>query len=258
MWESIIVPISLIQQLPSDKLYALMDILSMTDENLEVHISIRQLMIRWGWSNTKVINFIKFLEQKDVCKTLRRQKKDTQKDTKKDAFLLINQWFIGCVKDIKKDTQKDEKKTLKRHLEDTHESKNFKVSIGKEEAIKRITDTWNELSEYGIEQISILGISSMQWQNIIILAQEYGVEDILKTIERIKRSDFLQGKSKERWKITFNWFLRDGNYEKVRGGEYDGINNEYESKTEQMLENHYDMVSEWAIKKKMQEEIHDN
>lgn len=250
MWESIIVPISLIQKLPSDKLYALIDLLTMADKNLEVHTSVRKLMSRWGWGNTKVVNFIKFLDEQNVCKTLSRRRQDTSQD----AFLLINQWFLRGVQD----TTQDADKTLARRRQDTCESKNFKVSIGKEEALKRITDTWNELSDYGIEQIPILGISSMQWKNIITLAQEYGVEDILRTIERIKRSDFLQGKSKERWKITFNWFLRDGNYEKVRGGEYDGINNEYESKTERMLENHYDMVSEWAINKKMQEEIHDN
>lgn len=84
-----------------------------------------------------------------------------------------------------------------------------------------ISSAWNELSEYGIEPIPESGISSIQYQNIVTIAKKYTVEDILTAIERIKSSDFLQGKVAD-WKIDFNWFLKVKNYEKVRIGKYDG------------------------------------
>lgn len=96
-------------------------------------------------------------------------------------------------------------------------------TIKKSEAINMISSAWNELSEYGIEPIPESGISSMQYQNIVTIAKKYTVEDILTTIERVKSSDFLQGKVAD-WKIDFNWFLKMKNYEKVRIGKYDGGN----------------------------------
>ena len=89
--------------------------------------------------------------------------------------------------------------------------------------MKAILDAWNELSEHDIEPIPEMGISSVQYQNLKSIVEKYGVGDVTRTIQRIKISDFLQGKVIE-WKITFNWFLKDGNYQKVRSGKYDGGN----------------------------------
>lgn len=89
--------------------------------------------------------------------------------------------------------------------------------------MKAILDAWNELSEHDIEPIPEMGISSVQYQNLKSIVEKYGVDDVTRTIQRIKISDFLQGKVTE-WKITFNWFLKDANYQKVRSGKYDGGN----------------------------------
>lgn len=91
------------------------------------------------------------------------------------------------------------------------------------DCLKAILDAWNELSECGIEPIPGIGISSVQYQNLKSIVGKYGIEDVASTIQRIKISDFLQGKVTE-WKITFNWFLKDVNYKKVRSGKYDGGN----------------------------------
>lgn len=98
MQEFITIPTYLIRELPQDKLYALLDILSMADENGEVPISVRELMKRWGWSNTKVTGFIKTITEKDIGKTEKRQEKDT-------VFLVNTELLEGT---------KDRKKTKKR------------------------------------------------------------------------------------------------------------------------------------------------
>lgn len=48
------------------------------------------------------------------------------------------------------------------------------------------------------------------------------MEDVLKAIENIKHSKFLQGKteSRKQWVITFDWFVLPNNFPKVLDGNY--------------------------------------
>lgn len=198
MQEFITIPTYLIRELPQDKLCALLDILSMADENREVHTSERKLMERWGWGNNKVRKFLDDLEKRSVLEAIMKRSRIT--------VLVVNSRFLAV-------GRSDNEAIMKRTRSDK--------TIKKSEAINMILSAWNELSEYGIDPIPAMGISSMQCQNIVTIAREYTVEDILTTIERIKSSDFLQGKVTD-WKIYFNWFLEMKNYEKVRSGKYDG------------------------------------
>ena len=43
---------------------------------------------------------------------------------------------------------------------------------------------------------------------------------MLEAIDKIKESDYLQGKSNN-WQITFDWFIRPNNFPKVLDGNYD-------------------------------------
>lgn len=105
MQEFVTIPTYLIEELPPDKFYALADFLSMADENGEVHISVREFMKRWGWSNTKVTGFLKTITEKDIGKTEKRQKKDT--------VFLVNTGFLDGGKD-KKRQKKDRKQSPKK------------------------------------------------------------------------------------------------------------------------------------------------
>ena len=51
---------------------------------------------------------------------------------------------------------------------------------------------------------------------------EYGVEEVLKAIEKIRNSAFLKGQNPKGWVITFEWFVRPNNFPKVLEGNYDG------------------------------------
>lgn len=112
MQEFVTIPTYLIRELPQDKLYALMDFLSMADENGEVYISVREFMKRWGWSNTKVTGFIKTITEKDIGKTEKRQEKDT--------VFLVNTDFLGGAKDKKK-TEKRQKTISEKDSEEPKE-----------------------------------------------------------------------------------------------------------------------------------------
>ena len=206
------IPISLIRDLLDNKVYsksdALMDILSMADENGEVHISERVLMKRWGWGNTRVRNFIDYLTQQSICKAPTKQSQSTQQSTS----ILINTGFI-------KSYQSTRQSSRKAPTKQSQSTQTIKTT----DALRMILDAWNELSVYGIDPILNCGVSSKQKASLINLAKTYSVNDILQTIEKIKSSDFLQGDIGYGWKITFDWFLVDKNYKKVRSGMYNDI-----------------------------------
>lgn len=117
MQEFITIPTYLIRELPQDKLCALLDILSMADENGEVPICVRELMKRWGWSNTKVNNFIKTITEKDIG-TIRKQSENNQK---KDAVFVVNTGLLDCAKDRKK-TKNNQKTITKKDARDQENS----------------------------------------------------------------------------------------------------------------------------------------
>lgn len=222
MQDFITIPTHLINEFPPDKFYALADILSMADENGEIRVSTPALMTRWKWGNTKVRNFIDSLVEKGVF--IQETNNPTNKETNKrqtirqTRVLLVNTRFLTLSQ------TKAQTRNKQADKQGNKQERNFRVSVSKEEAYQRIADAWNELLPYGIEPISVGEISRMQQQKIADIAKEYGVEDILKTIQRIQNSDFLQGKSKCGWKITFDWFVLPGNFIKVIAGNYDNRN----------------------------------
>lgn len=204
MQEFITIPTYLIEELPPDKFYALADFLSMADKSGEIFVTQRMLMERWKWGNTKVRNFVDYLVDKDICKP-KTNHKTNQKQTR---VFIVNTELLTLPKT--KNKPRNKPKTNHEKAEDA-------------DCLKAILDAWNELSLFGIEPIPKMGISSVQYRNLKSIVEEYGIEDVTSAIQRIKISDFLQGKVTE-WKITFNWFLKDGNYQKVRSGKYDGGN----------------------------------
>lgn len=183
---------------------ALLDILSLADENGQFYSTTRKLMERWGWGSGKTVSFIKKLEEQNII--------GTQTEHKRNTLIRINTGLVGIARNTN-GTQTEHKRNAKAD-----------INIGTKEALKRIIDAWNELSVYGISPIVETEISSMQYQNIIDLTKMHGVENILQAIQKIQNSDFLQGKSKCGWKITFDWFVLPGNFIKVIAGNYDNRN----------------------------------
>lgn len=86
--------------------------------------------------------------------------------------------------------------------------------------VRRIVEAWNGLTAYGIKNISKLDCNSKRYQMLVSRVKQYSVDDILTAIENVKTSDFLQGKTKAAWVITFDWFVRPNNFPKVLEGNY--------------------------------------
>lgn len=87
-------------------------------------------------------------------------------------------------------------------------------------AIADVIASWNELSEYGIAPVSRITGGSKRYNCLKARLREYGKDAVLEAIENIKTSDFLQGKVKNDWIVTFDWFVLPSNFPKVLEGNY--------------------------------------
>lgn len=87
-------------------------------------------------------------------------------------------------------------------------------------AIADVIASWNELSEYGISPVMRITGGSKRYNCLRARLREYGKDAVLEAIENIKTSDFLQGKVKDDWIITFDWFVLPSNFPKVLEGNY--------------------------------------
>lgn len=87
---------------------------------------------------------------------------------------------------------------------------------------RRCVEAWNSLAEYGIKPVSKIRSDSKRGEMLNARIKQYGVDNVLKAIEKIKGSSFLQGKTKTdvQW-FDFEWFVRPNNFPKVLEGKYD-------------------------------------
>lgn len=124
--------------------------------------------------------------------------------------------------------------------------------------VRRIIDRWNALSEFGIKPIKKIGSGTKVFERLCARIREYGIDDVLSTVDMIKDSDFLLGKVKD-FTITLDWFSRPNNFQKVYNGNYSNVNrkNGYQSQTAQMLDSFYDQTAEWVRKMEQEEQYND-
>lgn len=87
---------------------------------------------------------------------------------------------------------------------------------------RRCLDAWNALSQYGIKPVSRMSCNSTRFKCLVARISEYGANEVLKAIEKVAQSDFLQGKTSTNvgW-FNFDWFVKPNNFPKVLDGNYD-------------------------------------
>lgn len=156
----------------------------------------------------------------------------THKACSKYSVFTINNYDIYQIADTHIDNQESIKRQTNDKLTTTIEERkkerkeeiyrDDKSSLRQTETVRRIVEAWNSLSEYGIRRVSRLSRGSKRYNSLISRLNEYGEEDVMRAIDNIKRSDFLQGKEPGKsWVITFDWFVLPGNFPKVLEGNYD-------------------------------------
>lgn len=110
--------------------------------------------------------------------------------------------------------------------------------------VQRTIDEWNTLEEFGITPVKRM--TPKREQAVKARIRQNHMDDILEAIENIRHSSFLQGQNKEGWMITFDWFLKPGNFAKVFEGNYlDKSSNKPQNYMEK-IQNRVSEVDNWV------------
>lgn len=96
-----------------------------------------------------------------------------------------------------------------------------KDTVCSSEELRSIMEAWNTLSSFGIKSVVRLVPGTKREQSIRARVKQYGINSVYEAIEKIKNSNFLQGKNDRNWVITFDWFVCPNNFPKVLEGNYD-------------------------------------
>lgn len=101
------------------------------------------------------------------------------------------------------------------------EDKNRDLTVSKETVCcadaQRVAEAWNTL---GLSKVTKLVPGSQRSQMLNKRIKEYGVDEVLRAIENVRTSRFLNGDNKKGWQVTFDWFVHPSNFSKVLDGNY--------------------------------------
>jgi len=83
-----------------------------------------------------------------------------------------------------------------------------------------VVDAWNSLPE-GIAKINGIVKESTREKLLTKRIRDYSMDSVMDAIEKVRQSKFLQGVNNKGWSITFDWFVKPNNFQKVLDGNYD-------------------------------------
>ena len=176
----------------------------------------------------------------DDTKLIERSNRQTQKRRKIDERKTHSDKDIGLDKDLELDLDTELDKDKEKDINDLIVSKD----TIRQTDVQRIIDEWNTLEEFGINPVKRM--TSKREQAVKARIRQNHMDDILEAIENIRHSSFLQGQNKEGWMMTFDWFLKPGNFAKVFEGNYlDKSGNKPQSYMEK-IQNRVSEVDNWV------------
>ena len=176
----------------------------------------------------------------DDTKLIERSNRQTQKRRKIDKQKTHSDKDIGLDKDLELDLDTELDKDKEKDINDLIVSKD----TIRQTDVQQIIDEWNTLEEFGITPVKRM--TPKREQAVKARIRQNHMDDILEAIENIRHSSFLQGQNKEGWMITFDWFLKPGNFAKVFEGNYlDKSGNKPQSYMEK-IQNRVSEVDNWV------------
>nr|DAT46757.1 MAG TPA: replisome organizer [Caudoviricetes sp.] len=110
--------------------------------------------------------------------------------------------------------------------------------------VQRIIIEWNSLEEFGINPVKRM--TPKREQAVKARIRQNHIDDILEAIENIRHSSFLQGQNKNGWMVTFDWFLKPGNFAKVFEGQYADKSTNRPCSYMEKIQNRVSEVDNWV------------
>lgn len=196
-----------------------------------------KLMERWGWGRKKVKLFLNFLESQKMI--------ERNANNKRTAITIVNYGFYqDC--DLEKEQQKNSKGIAKEQQRDTNKKERRKEYIDTDvsimqHSISAIINAWNQLEPYGIKMIYRINQGSKRYTSLTKLINQFGEEKVIDGIDKVKASEFLQGKTDARFSLNFDWFINPNNFAKILDGKYDEKFKKQMKNNNNFERRHYDM-----------------
>lgn len=93
-----------------------------------------------------------------------------------------------------------------------------KETVCRTKDVRRVIEAWNSL---GLQTIKQILPNTDRGKMLRKRINDYGIDDVLSAIEKVRASSFLMGDNRNGWQATFDWFIRPNNFPKVLSGNYD-------------------------------------
>lgn len=174
--------------------------------------SIRLLSERWGWSTTKTKKFLNVLQNEKML--------TYKSNTKNTVYSIVNYNDYQDFKKYKSNTEVTQKKH-RSNTEVTQKNTNNNDNNDNNDnnIYTLVQKAWNDLSK-NIPKINFIKENSTRRKHLKARIEEVGEEKFFEVLKSISNSDFLCGKNKNNWTITFDWFINASNFTKVMEGNY--------------------------------------
>ena len=170
-----------------------------------------------GWEEHQNIEGMdKIREQNRIRKQKQRERQRNmiEQDMSRDSSRDVTQQ--NKIKNKKEELDKDKEK-----------DNNLIVSKDtiRQTDVRRVVEEWNKLQDVGIAPVTRMKSSSKRYKMLQTRIREYGIDDVIKAISKIRESDFLLGKKTD-FIAKFDWFITPTYFPKILDGFYDNSSKE--------------------------------
>ena len=162
---------------------------------------------------------------------------DIDIDIEKEIDIDIDKDINIKRKGVSKDTPKRKERNIPPSADEGEEHSNTRHNF------QEVTKAWNELKPFGVNSVTKVVPTTERGKCLKARIADYGLDDVLKAIDLVKQSKFLQGNNDRDWKITFDWFVKPNNFIKVLEGNY--TDTEPKKATDPLDRSNFDSYEEW-------------
>jgi predicted phage replisome organizer len=200
-----------------------------------------------GWEehqSADELEKIRDQNRKRVAEYRERQKNKAALLCKKDDVTLQKRYSNITVTEQNKNKDKELDIELDKDKEKDINDLIVSKDTIRQTDVQRIITEWNSLEEFGINPVKRM--TPKREQAVKARIRQNHIDDILEAIENIRHSSFLQGQNKNGWMVTFDWFLKPGNFAKVFEGQYADKSTNRPCSYMEKIQNRVSEVDNWV------------
>ena len=138
-----------------------------------------------------------------------RMRKSRERNNVTQMCNNVTPLLHSCYTEIEKEIDKD--------IEIEREKEEEPSGAHRISDLDQVIEAWNALN---LTKVTKVTADSQRGQWLHKRIKDYGLSEVLRAIDNVRRSKFLMGDNKKGWQITFDWFLRPNNFPKVLDGNY--------------------------------------